>query len=132
MILLAVICHLEAMYLPHCQPQLSEHQIRHVLTLAGWDRSLHDEAVAVSFCESRHQPAAVGDGGRARGLFQIHWLIDNCVSIFCGWSGWAWRELGIDGLRWDNPVDNAYLARLIYEHRNRWHNWTCKPAWFGL
>lgn len=97
---------------------LSEPAARHVLTVAGWPEELHDEALAVMWCESGWQPWAVGDDGRALGLFQL-------------WPVW-WRYAGADRRVYADPVLNAAVALEVYRYEAArgyapWSNWSCKP-----
>ncbi|QFG02175.1 lytic transglycosylase domain-containing protein [Tepidiforma bonchosmolovskayae] len=96
--------------------QLTEAQMREVLRLAGWPAELVDEALAVSWCESRWSPGAVGDGGSSLGLFQL-------------WGGW-FAAVGLPLERWDDPVVNATAALRVLELRGRWGGpggWSCWP-----
>lgn len=100
---------------------LSEAEMRAVLTVAGFEGVLFDEALRVSFGESvGWQPRIMGDGGRAYGLFQLH------ADPWAGWCGVTPEELL-------EPVVNATCARRIvteYEEPRgypRWSNWTVKP-----
>lgn len=100
------------------------------LQSAGVPEELWQEFLAVSYCESRFNPSAIGRlGESARGLYQIHWDL---------WAPWAedngYGEFPIDG--WDNPVLNTSLAYLIGEHYNmprygdRWeHQWDSQAEW---
>lgn len=92
------------------------------LRLAGWPDDLLADAASVAYCESRFDPATVGDGGLAIGLFQIHSYL---------WAEWAVAEFG-EKLDATDPVDNARLALLIvteYRGSPNWDQWTCKPGW---
>lgn len=83
---------------------LSEVEMRAVLTYAGWSDELLDEALTITWCESRWQVRNVGDHGAAHGLWQIH--SDDT----------AWH--GIVDDPWD-PVQNSRLALYIYTLRGR-------------
>lgn len=64
----------------------------------------------IGYCESKHSPGAVGDGGNSLGWFQI-------------WTGW-FRE-GEDPF---DPETNLRVALRIRETRGRWGGgggWTC-------
>lgn len=104
---------------------LTEAEMRAVLTLAGWPAELHDPALAVSWCESKWSPYAVGDGGNSLGLFQI--------GISCpGWQGW-FQYFGVDEASVFDPFTNARVALLIYQYsaeRNGygWAPWSCRSA----
>lgn len=100
---------------------LTEAEVRAVLTVAGFEGVLFDEALRVSFGESvGWQPRIMGDGGRAYGLFQLH------ADPWAGWCGVTPEELL-------EPVVNATCARRIvmeYEVPRgypRWSNWSVKP-----
>lgn len=93
---------------------LSEAEMRAVLTLAGWPAELHDEALAISWCESRWSPYAVGDGGNSLGLFQL-------------WRGW-WPSAGEHLDLWADPLVNARVALHARQARGRWGGgggWSC-------
>lgn len=67
---------------------------------------------AIGYCESKHSPGAVGDGGQSLGWFQL-------------WVGWA-RE-GEDLM---DPVTNLQVALRVRETRGRWGGgggWSCAP-----
>lgn len=86
---------------------------------------------AVANCESSLVPDAVGDGGKAKGLMQIH---------FNFWHEWAesiskefrTKDRHLQEI-WSNPIYNMQLALLIQEnyslvrHRDRWEQWSAKP-----
>ena len=64
-----------------------------------WPPYLHGEVMAIVACESSGDPRALGDDGRARGLFQIHGAIWGEVPEDVGWQiaqawdiyqEWAW------------------------------------------
>lgn len=101
--------------------RLTEREKREVLELSGWPRHLHGEALRVIDCESYHGVVdAVGDGGLAQGIFQVHWY---------GWTkGYPEAFTDFEGEPF-NPVDNARLALRIYErsaeHGDGWFNWSC-------
>lgn len=95
---------------------------------AGIPTALWSEFTAVAACESGLNPSnGEGDGGNAKGLFQIHWYL---------WQPWATRiDPRWEKAEWDDPVDNAALAYLIQEEysiprrADRWSQWTTKPHW---
>lgn len=98
---------------------LSEAEMRAVLTLAGWPAELHDEALAISWCESRWSPYAVGDGGNSLGLFQLNGM----------WFPYA----GEDGTRWADPLVNARTAYAVYQYDIGrgyvpWKQWSCRKV----
>lgn len=93
--------------------------MRQVLATAGWPESLHGEALAVSWCESRWSPGAVGDGGASVGLFQLNKAT---------WFPYA----GEDPAMWGDPVVNARVAWATYNYDigrgyAPWKQWTCQP-----
>lgn len=89
---------------------LSEAEVRAVLVVAGWPVELHGAALAVSWCESKWSPNAVGDGGASVGIFQL-------------WNGWFHEG--------EEPFDaltNAKVALRVREVRGRWGGgggWSC-------
>lgn len=95
------------------------------LLLAGIPRELWHEYRAVAVCESNMRTDALGDGGRAKGIMQIHYDL---------WQQWALDESLIDyESDWTNPIHNIQLAYIIQEkysiprHRDRWEQWSAKP-----
>ena len=97
--------------------QLSEAEMVGVLQEAGWPASLIPAALAVSWCESKWSPGALGDGGVSVGLFQIG-------RSRPGWNGW-FIYFGIDESNWADPLTNAYTALLVYQNSG-WEPWTCR------
>ena len=95
---------------------LTEAEMVAVLYSAGWPEELHSQALAVSYCESRWSPYAVGDGGRSLGLFQMQWS-------GAGWQGW-FRPAGEDEAQAHDPVVNARTAWWAYQ-RSGWAPWSC-------
>lgn len=98
---------------------LTEAEVREVLTEAGWPAELHDEALAVAWCESRWSPYAVGDGGNSLGLFQL-----NVATWF--------RYAGENPALWADPLVNARTALATYYYDlgrgyEPWKQWSCKP-----
>ncbi len=119
------------------QPQqpMTQEQAVAVLTVAGWDESLHDEALAIMQCESELIPAARGDWHYgtpyALGLFQVHYWYDNynCDDVRAGlFGGYGVYYYCMYGFEFNpyNAVDNAILARLVYERTNGWDMWSCR------
>lgn len=97
---------------------LTEAEMIAVLSASGWPTELHSQALAVSWCESKWSPGAVGDGGNSMGLFQLNWL----------WFGYA----GEDSSQWADPYVNARVAWATYNYdlnrgQRPWQQWTCKP-----
>ena len=95
---------------------LTEAEMVAVLYSAGWPEELHSQALAVSYCESRWSPYAVGDGGRSLGLFQMQWS-------GAGWRGW-FIPAGEDEAMAHDPVVNARTAWWAYQ-RSGWAPWSC-------
>lgn len=98
---------------------LSEGEMRAVLTEAGWPVELHDQALAVSWCESKWS-SAVGDGGNSLGIFQLN--KDT-------WFTYA----GEDPEMWADPLVNARVAWATYQYDigrgyMPWKQWSCKPS----
>lgn len=98
--------------------QLSRDAMLDVLRAAGWPEALFEEALAVSWCESKWSPGAVGDGGNSLGLFQLNRM----------WFGYA----GEDAALWADPLVNARTAYAVYQYDSgrgypAWKQWTCKP-----
>src|SRR3990167_206601 len=100
--------------------QLSEAEMREVLTLAGWETSLHEQALFVSSCESRWSPEAIGDSGSARGLFQVHKVWADYIEL-------PWIAAF-------EPVANAQMALGAYTYSiakgyEPWAQWAerCRP-----
>jgi hypothetical protein len=118
----------------HPTQPLTHDQAVAVLVAAGWDESLHCEAIAIMRCESEFIPNAVGDWyygkPRALGLFQVRWQYYdevNCNSVLAGGFvgyGAYFNCLGGDYQPFD-VVDNATVARLVYERNGGWDMWTC-------
>lgn len=119
------------------QPQkpLTQEQAIAVLSVAGWDESLHDEALAIMKCESELIPTAQGDWNYgtpyAIGLFQVHYsYVDewDCNSVLSGQFVGYGAYFSCSGVFSGNPynaVDNAILARLVYEKNRGWAMWSC-------
>lgn len=99
---------------------LTEAEARAVLTVAGWPAELHEQALAVSWCESKWSPHAVGDGGNSLGWFQLN---------VATWFGYA----GEDPALWADPVVNARVAWATYQYDlsrgyQAWAQWSCRTA----
>ncbi|MCZ7599982.1 MAG: transglycosylase SLT domain-containing protein [Gammaproteobacteria bacterium] len=98
---------------------LTEAEVRAVLVVAGWPVEPHGAALAVSWCESKWSPNAVGDGGASVGLFQTN---------VATWFPYA----GEDPEMWADPLTNARVAWAVmgYDRSRgyeRWRQWSCKP-----
>lgn len=76
-----------------------------------------DELLVVAFCESGYKPHAVGDGGRARNIFQFHKPTFDRYARLMG-----------EELSYDSAHDQAKLAAWIFKHypkeRRAWTCWT--------
>lgn len=98
---------------------LSEAEVRAVLVVAGWPVELHGAALAVSWCESKWSPNAVGDGGASVGLFQL--------------NGATWFPFAGEAPEmWADPMVNARVAWATYNYDISrgyvpWKQWSCKP-----
>lgn len=97
---------------------LSRDEAEAVLERAGWPRDLVEQALAVSYCESRWSPYAIGDSGNSLGMFQL-------------WRGWfRWAGYPVDAAF--DAVVNARVALLVVQRdtglgREPWAQWSCKP-----
>lgn len=108
-------------------PSLLPPRLQTVFSKAGIPVDQWLDYAAVAKCESDWEFDAVGDGGNARGLFQIHGY---------PWVAWA-QEMGfsVTHENIDEPIRNARLAFLINEqydlirHGERWVQWSVKPYW---
>ncbi len=88
-----------------------------VLETAGWPRDLWAQASAIAWCESRHHPDSVGDGGASLGLYQLNRL----------WFGYADEDVA----QWSDPVINARVALATYRYdlargQAPWTQWSCR------
>lgn len=97
---------------------LTAAELQSLLELAGWPQELIPQAMAVSWCESRWSPYAVGDSGASLGLFQL-------------WGGWlAWAGYEVEQFS-DIHVHAAAALRVVQRDialgRDPWTQWTCKP-----
>ncbi len=102
---------------------LTEAQLRAALAESPWPPALHDEVIALAWCESGlrgrslrlFNSAAVGDAGKAFGLLQINvrwnpWasyldLEDPRVNLLVGWA--IWMEAGRSFVRWSCYRNNS-------------------------
>jgi soluble lytic murein transglycosylase-like protein len=90
-------------------PPKVERALRHA---ADAYRVPYREMRAVSWCESRWDPAAVGDG--SRGLFQFLWST---------WFSTPYKTRYIYSAWW-----NALAAGWLWRHDGgSWREWTCQP-----
>lgn len=93
---------------------LTEDEVIAVLRAAGAPEAWIPDMVAISQCESRHSPYAVGDGGNSLGMFQL-------------WFGWA-RAYGVSVEALFDPLVNAKVALYVREVRGRFGGgggWSC-------
>lgn len=93
---------------------LTEDEVIAVLRAAGAPEAWIPDMVAISQCESRHSPYAVGDGGNSLGMFQT-------------WFGWA-RAYGVSVEELFDPLVNAKVALYIRGVRGRFGGaggWSC-------
>lgn len=82
---------------------------------ADYYNAQKDELLSVSFCESSYNPHAVGDGGRARNIFQYHKETFDYFSKLMG-----------EELDYDSYIDQARLTAWIWSNRpDLKKHWTC-------
>lgn len=94
--------------------QLSREEAIHVLEAAGWPTELHEQALAIAWCESKYSPGAIGDAGNSLGWFQL-------------WTGW-FPAAGFSVSQAFDPHVNARTALYVYQTRGRWGGgggWSC-------
>lgn len=118
------------------QPMTQEQAIA-VLYEAGWDESMYDEALAIMNCESSMIPSAEGDyhwgNPYAIGLFQTHFWYNGFTheqfqaGEFGGYGAYYYYKYGLVFDPYD-PVQNATLARLVYERSDSWQMWSCRKV----
>lgn len=119
------------------QPLTNEQAVT-VLQVAGWDESLHSEALDIMQCESENNPLALGDYNYGKpyalGLYQVHFSYEDdymCKDVlgghFIGYGAYFQCRDDIS-LNPFNPVDNAYLAKLVYERNGNWSMWSCRKV----
>ena len=98
--------------------QLTEAQMRAVLTEAGWPHHLHEWALAITWRESRWSPWAVNWGDQADGL--------GSTGLWQMWSGW-YAFAGESYADWRDPVVNSRVAWKVYQydlaHGQPGHQW---------
>lgn len=73
-----------------------------------------DFALAIAKCESELKTTAVGDGGRARGVFQFH---KPTFEMFA-------KKMGQPDLDYKNTEDNVNVAMWAFAHDKQSH-WSC-------
>lgn len=75
------------------------------------------ELMVVAFCESGYNPKAVGDGGRARNIYQFHKPTFDSFSRLMG-----------EHLDYNSYNDQTKLAAFIFanypQYKNHWTCWT--------
>lgn len=87
-----------------------------VIEAVGWAAADVPMLAQVIECESGWNSLAVGDGGRALGLMQIHGGT---------WVGAQALDEGVPGVEhWSNPAANLYVGRVLYDQEG-WAPWTC-------
>lgn len=101
--------------------QLTEEQMRAVLWAAGWPPELHHQALSVAWCESKFQPRALGDGGKAVSIWQVH---RSPWGSYTGSNPEQWRT---------DPIAAARAAYAVYLYDvdrgyEPWTQWSCKPT----
>lgn len=89
---------------------LTEDDLLALLAESPWPRHEWPTVVRVAYCESRFQPEAVGDGGRAEGLMQIRTDV---------WHRLA-RSFDLMDAR-----DNLTAAYVAYLEAGGWWPWSC-------
>lgn len=97
---------------------LTEAEMRAVLAEAGAPETWINPMLSIAYCESRHRPFAVGDGGNSLGLFQL-------------WTGW-FPAAGYSVADAFDPVVNARVALYVRQVRGRWGGgggWSCADLW---
>lgn len=102
----------------------TEREMRAALTEAGWPEHEHARALRIFHCESRYNPAAVGDGGLSLGVAQMGvagWRTVDGVPIY--WQGW-FRYFGVDEALAFDIITNLTVARWAFE-RSGWGPWSC-------
>lgn len=93
-----------------------------LLSDAGWPEEAIPAALSVAWCESRWRPGAIGDGGRAIGLFQLQ-------GPGVGWGGGdGWfSHFGVTVEQGRDALVNAQVARQVWE-RSGFSPWSCRPT----
>ena len=101
------------------QNQLTSDQVRQVLADVGTPPEWVEALVAISWCESKQSPAAIGDQGNSVGMWQVNRAT---------WFPYA----GEDSERWADPHVNARVALSVARYsiargRSPWEQWSCQP-----
>lgn len=94
----------------------AEDMIRHAFAARGATVAQQDEAVAIAWCESRHQADAISPGGGNWGLFQINTVHRARVEAL--------------GHRWPDMLkgyENASVAADIWVEQG-WRPWSCRTV----
>lgn len=94
--------------------QLTREELFAIYAYTGVPEAWREELAAISWCESRWSPYAVGDGGASLGLNQLN-------------KGWFPRFAG-PGADPYNPITNVWVAVQLREVLGRWGGgggWTC-------
>lgn len=99
----------------------TEAQMRDILSEAGWPSGpLTEEALSISFCESKWRWWVAGDSGNSVSLFQLG-------KSRPGWQGW-FNYFGVDESLAFDPVTNARVALMVRTYLGRWGGsggWSC-------
>lgn len=93
---------------------LTEAEVVALFRVAGSPEAWIPDLVAISWCESKHSPNAIGDGGNSVGMLQL-------------WLGWF-----LPGEDPFDPLTNARVALRVRETRGRFGGgggWTCADLW---
>ena len=98
---------------------LSEAEMRAILADVGWQGIDLEEALRVSWGESRWSPYAAGDNVNSLGLFQLN---RTTWPPYCG--------IGVEALY--DARENAKCALAVFRYEQargypRWANWSVKP-----
>ena len=92
---------------------LTADQMRDLAPLAGFTEELIPALLAVTWCESKFSPGAVGGAGEA-GLGQIHPV------------NWRRFDQFADPNPWD-PLQNLIVTYQMSQGGTNWWAWTCRP-----
>jgi hypothetical protein len=112
-----------------CALEDGRYEIYQAMFEAGVPYELWGDFAAVAACESNFNNGSLGDGGLAKGLYQIHF------DFWIGWAHGAGLLLDVSPGDWQDPVANTRLAYAIGEHydvaagRDRFAQWSVKPTW---